>query len=378
MTVIRDPNESQRAALSCFEMETSVPVQSPTEASSSTSDVATSHSVEDIEDMNADPWVERYRPKSINAICGQPSITRLFEEIQRNNQPMHFLFYGPPGTGKTSTILSFCTELYGNQPRREHYVMEINASVDCGINMVREKIKPFCKQSITPFTSGSHRVDYKFVILDEADTLTIEAQTALRRCIEVYSYNTRFCFLCNYVNQIISPILSRCFVCHFQPLSEEASITRLQEICAEESIGCEDGLLEAMFTTYNGDLRASISTLQAMSSMYDTLTCAAFRDYIGEIPTNFWETFSEMQKTEIPSCVDTLIQRSYSVRVLLRSFIQWSAKSLEPAKIYQIYQRMSRWEKQSLHSQDNRLLIFEVVYFMHGIIRGDDGSQTDG
>lgn len=166
----------------------------------------------------------------------------------------HLLFYGPPGTGKTSTILAVCRELYG--PLMKKRVLELNASDERGIKVVRDNIKQFAQTKV-----GKNKVDgfpcppFKIIILDEADAMTDVAQAALRRTIEQYSKVTRFCLICNYVSRIIDPLASRCAKFRFKPLSNSAMLGRLREVAAAENLTLVDDCEDTLIKTSQGDMR---------------------------------------------------------------------------------------------------------------------------
>lgn len=308
------------------------------------------------------PWIEKYRPTSLNEVQGQESAILLFREMLSANRPLHFLFYGPSGTGKTSAVTSFCNELYGKH-NTDQYILSINASYDRGIDMVRNKIKPFCKRSTTPFTRNSHTIDYKFVILDEADTLTHDAQNALRRCIEIYSYNTRFCFLCNYVCNIISPILSRCSVCHFRPVIKPLALAFLTSVCSREGVDCAEEQLELVYDRKHGDLRACLTTLQSAHHMLSQpLTRAVLQEHLQIIPDELWTTIAALKQHK--HCVlkaTELHESGCSLRSLLMSLVDWSLHYCTNQQIYTLGPMMSRIEKQMFVCDNALLLMLEVV-----------------
>lgn len=185
------------------------------------------------------------------------------------------LFYGPPGTGKTSTILALLKQLYGPNLIKTR-VLELNASDERGISIVRDKIKNFARLT----TSNPTKEDlenypcppYKLIILDEADSMTSDAQSALRRTMETYSNVTRFCLVCNYITRIIDPLASRCSKFRFKLLENEQSLDRLKYVSHEEKVELdpqeEDKILREILRISNGDLRKAITFLQSASRLY--------------------------------------------------------------------------------------------------------------
>jgi replication factor C subunit 2/4 len=187
------------------------------------------------------------------------------------------LFYGPPGTGKTSTILALSRELFGPDHFHDR-VLELNASDERGIAIVREKIKGFARQ--TPRATGNFAQSdgkmypcppYKIIVLDEADSMTQDAQGALRRIMESYARITRFCLVCNYVTRIIEPLTSRCSKFRFKPLDTSSTSARLRHIAQVENVWLggegEDEVVNALVRTSGGDLRRAITYLQSCSRL---------------------------------------------------------------------------------------------------------------
>ena len=157
-------------------------------------------------------WIEKYRPRSLSQIVGQEAITsRLKGYVEKKDLP-HLLFSGPAGVGKTTSSVAIAQEIYGEK-WKENF-LELNASDERGIDVVRNRIKNFARSSFGKY-------DYKIIFLDEADSLTKDAQSALRRTMEQFSHNTRFILSCNYSNRIIDPIQSRCAVFRFKPIKSE-------------------------------------------------------------------------------------------------------------------------------------------------------------
>jgi replication factor C subunit 2/4 len=182
----------------------------------------------------------------------------------------HMLFYGPPGTGKTSTVLALAKELYGPELIKTR-VLELNASDERGISIVREKVKDFARMQLSN-PSAEYRTrypcpPYKIIILDEADSMTQDAQSALRRTMETYSKITRFCLICNYVTRIIDPLASRCSKFRFKSLDQDNAKKRVEEIAEKEGVKLEDGASDALIKCAEGDLRKAITFLQSAARL---------------------------------------------------------------------------------------------------------------
>ncbi|KAI0374686.1 replication factor C [Pilatotrama ljubarskyi] len=218
------------------------------------------------------PWVEKYRPKTIDDVSAQEhAVAVLRKTLTSSNQLPHMLFYGPPGTGKTSTILALARQLFGPDNFRSR-VLELNASDERGISIVREKIKNFARQTPRAQTVASDGKTYpcppyKIIILDEADSMTQDAQAALRRIMELYARITRFCLVCNYVTRIIEPLASRCSKFRFKPLDATSTSARLAQIASAENVPVTPETIDALISTSHGDLRRAITYLQSASRL---------------------------------------------------------------------------------------------------------------
>lgn len=207
------------------------------------------------------PWVEKYRPKELGDLVAHEAIVSILDKLIESNKLPHLLFHGPPGTGKTSTIKAAAKKMYG--PKYASMILELNASDARGIDVVRDQIKEFAGTRKL-FSTG-----VKLVVLDEADNMTNDAQAALRRIIEKYTENTRFCMICNYVNKITPALQSRCTKFRFAPLKPEQIIDRLNSIVTQEQVNISPDGIEALLELSGGDMRRVLNLLQSATMSYN-------------------------------------------------------------------------------------------------------------
>lgn len=243
------------------------------------------------EDTRELPWVEKYRPKNLGEVAAQEHAVKVLKKSLETANLPHMLFYGPPGTGKTSTILALTKELYGPELCKSR-VLELNASDERGISIIRDKVKQFARLTVSNPTK--HDLEhypcppYKIIILDEADSMTADAQSALRRTMETYSGVTRFCLICNYITRIIDPLASRCSKFRFRALDNGNSMGRLELIAAKEGLKVDQDVLLAILKIANGDLRKAITFLQSSSKLFNLsnehITVANINEISGSIP----------------------------------------------------------------------------------------------
>ena len=208
-------------------------------------------------------WSEKYRPKKLSQVVDQKEIIKGISNLIKSPDIPHMLFAGPAGVGKTTTALCIAMELLGEEWRKN--TLELNASDERGIKMVRERVKEFAAS--IKLASDREFGRPKIIILDEADEMTSEAQTALRRIIEDSAKTTRFVIICNYLSQIIEPIQSRCVVFRFTRLPKEYVIDHLKMICEQQKVKYEEKALAQIFEATGGDLRHSINIMQASAGM---------------------------------------------------------------------------------------------------------------
>jgi replication factor C small subunit len=238
-------------------------------------------------------WIEKYRPKSLDEVFNQKETVEGIRALLKTPATMpHFLFAGPPGTGKSTVALCVARQLMGLNFRS--LVLELNASDERGIGVVRERIKGF-SQIIQSTPSG---VQFGLVILDECDEMTRDAQTALRRIMETSSRTCRFILICNYQSGIIEPIQSRCSVFRFRRLEKTEAIEYLTKICKAEGVDADSRAVERIFEISEGDLRRAVNYLQvaATSTKDGKLDLKALDKTVPEAQS---ELISEMLKLAI-------------------------------------------------------------------------------
>lgn len=210
------------------------------------------------------PWTEKYRPHSLDHVWGQEETVKGLKAFVKSKNMPNLLFAGPPGVGKTTAALALAHDIFGKN--FEGNVLELNASDDRGIDVVRGKIKDFARS----VSLGG--VPFKLIFLDEADALTSDAQHALRRTMESNSSVTRFILSCNYSSKIIEPIQSRCAVFRFMPLNESEVHKMIDKVAKEESLSLNEDAKKAVSYVSEGDMRKALNVLQGASFHAKTLT----------------------------------------------------------------------------------------------------------
>ena len=288
-------------------------------------------------------WVEKYRPKKVSEIVQQNEIKLLLEQAIKKKNLTHMLFYGPPGTGKTSTALALAKQLYylprkKGEDKWKHYerndklfkerVIELNASDESGIKVVRDKIKNFANSAINTIEDNNKIPSFKIIILDEADAMTNDSQFALRRIIELYTHSTRFILICNYVTKIIEPLTSRCSKFRFQTISTISINEIINNISTKENIIINNNVIETLFKITKGDLRKVINLLQRASYINNNIDTDLLIDISGQISNtqidDIWNIVIDKQTdhNKLFKLVREIINEGYSSITLLNNIFE--------------------------------------------------------
>jgi replication factor C subunit 2/4 len=231
------------------------------------------------------PWVEKYRPERIDDVAHQDEVVSALRNSLQTGELPNLLFHGPPGTGKTTVALALMKQFFGADWRLR--VKELNASDDRGINAVREKVKTFAQLTIGTAGSddlASSKARFRVIILDEADSMTHDAQAALRRIMEEFVHQTRFIIICNYVSKIIDPLHSRCSKFRFQPVGGEYQKERLLYICQQEKVKLVPGTVDKLISLSKGDMRAAVTMLQTAVTFYEEIDEEALMEVACAVP----------------------------------------------------------------------------------------------
>ena len=238
-------------------------------------------------------WIEKYRPKNLKEIAGQKDIIERLQAYAQSKNIPHLIFAGPAGTGKTTSALALAKELFGEKTWKQNF-HELNASDERGIGIIRGKIKDFAR------TAPIGKTPFKIIFLDEADSLTTDAQAALRRTIERYSHICRFVLSVNYSSKIIDPIQSRCAVFRFKPLQPDDIKTFLRKIATKEQLEITTDGLETIIFISEGDLRKAINTLQVGASISKKITAEVL-----------YETTSTARPKDIQNLITTALSGNF-------------------------------------------------------------------
>ena len=287
------------------------------------------------------PWVEKYRPQTLDDVVGQEQIVgRLKRYVEENSMP-NIMFTGSAGVGKTTCALALAKALLGEYWQQNF--LELNASDARGIDTVRNEIKSFCKLKAVG-------APFRIIFLDEVDNMTKDAQQALRREMEMYTKTSSFILSCNYSSKIIDPIQSRCAIFRFAPIKSAQIIKRLQYIAEKENIEAELSALENIVYFTQGDMRRSINILQASTTTDNKVTDETVFDVI-----------SRAKPKDVRKIINKAIDKDFmAARDLLRDIMLVDGISGDDL-ITQIYQEVSQMTTEGLISEENFVKLMEYM-----------------
>ncbi|QDZ22680.1 subunit 4 of replication factor C [Chloropicon primus] len=317
------------------------------------------------------PWVEKYRPERVEEVCHQGEVVEALKSAVQGKDLPHLLFYGPPGTGKTTTALAITRQLFGPELKKQR-VLELNASDERGIQVVREKIKSFASLAVGHGVSGYPCPPFKVIILDESDFMTKDAQNALRRIIEQYSKTTRFVFCCNYITRIIEPLTSRCAKFRFKPVVLESLTERIQHICDREGLTLEGGAMAALARVANGDMRRAITLLQSAARFNsNVLDVEALYEAAGVVPDTEIESLLQVCMksgfSDVERRVKEMIYDSFPLSQILLQFQEAvvGAEGVEDLVKAEICQKFAEVDKRISDGANEELQLLDAVGFAH-------------
>jgi replication factor C subunit 2/4 len=312
------------------------------------------------------PWVEKYRPRKVDELVYQDEVVAVLTKCLSGADLPNLLFYGPPGTGKTSAASALCRQLFKTSEAYKDRVLEMNASDERGIDVVRHRIKDFARRAVATHMG----TPLKVVILDEADAMTGPAQAALRRTMEKESHTTRFFLICNYITRIIEPLTSRCAKFRFKPLPHEAQRERLLLICGRENVSMEADAIEELVEISQGDLRKSITILQSMACLGKEISKKDVQEMSGYVPEEIInEIMASVQSGDFKAITRTMTRLrrlGYGANQMLLQLTEvfLHNDTLQEKEKAKIYKKMSECEVRLIDGASEHLQLYDLCAFM--------------
>lgn len=325
------------------------------------------------------PWIDKYRPKNINEIEYQYEVKKILESVLKNGSLPHLLFYGPSGIGKTSTILAMAKDLFGPKIFGDR-VIELNASDERGINIVRNKIVKFAQTAIGNPDPNYPSPPYKIIILDEADAMTTDAQSALRKIVEDKSNITRFCFICNYIHQIIEPISSRCVKIRFKPINSECVVNLLTKISINEKMQIDPEAISKLATICHGDMRKSIMLLQNLNYLNKQITINDVLEISNYIPSSLIDEIiyycfnNDANVSNILKLTKNIKAKSYPIYNILIELVNKivSNDKLNDNQKSYIVLHMSKIEKRLIDGANEHMQLLSLLLYMMSLYKNQN------
>ena len=314
------------------------------------------------------------RPKKISDVSHQEEVVHTLTNSLSSGHLPHLLMYGPPGTGKTTSALAMVRQLFGPELCKTR-VLELNASDERGIGVVRNKIKDFAATAVGAGVDGYPCPPFKVIILDEADSMTNDAQNALRRTMETYSRVTRFIFICNYVSRIIEPLASRCAKFRFKPLQGDVINDRINFICSQEGVELGPGSLETLGNVSGGDMRKAITTLQSAFRLKGSPVLSdTILDVSGTVPSGVVQGVFDACKSDrfdkVQDAIDSVIADGYPAQEILLKIqeILLMDSSVPESKRGEILIKLAESDKELVDGSDEYLQILSVAAHIQQVL----------
>jgi len=320
------------------------------------------------------PWIEKYRPRKTQDIIQHDVIRKVCENIKKHKNMPNMLFKGPPGTGKTSVAFALSMELYGSKVAER--VLELNASDDRGIKIVRNTIIKFTKLSMSDSDNFKYQCpDFRIIILDEVDAMTKDAQGALRKVMEDNIKNTRFILICNNENDIIDALKSRCTKFIFNEISIENIIIRLKNISEYEKLDISDDAIKLIAEIRKGDIRSCINTLQNLKYIDKNITIDDVKRITSFIDKNdIKELLNAISTSDFRTVYKELgliIRKSYPIEYIINALMFYidENKELSNKNKSSIYQHLSNSLKRINDDGDDFIQLLTVVTYINGLLK---------
>ena len=306
------------------------------------------------------PWIEKYEPNSLQDILGNNLIIERLKNMKVKNNLSNIILIGPSGIGKTKCIECLAKDLL--QENYDEAVLKLDGSEDRGINTIRCNLKSFAqKKVILPENR------YKLVILDEADSINVSSQQALRRIIENYSHNTRFIFICNDISKIIEAIQSRSTMYKMNKLEKRDIVSMIEKICIEEKIYYTNDSLEYIYKHSNGDMRQAINNLENIYYCYNNIKLCNVKNLLCcneyDLIKNIFKRCSEGNIREACKLIDDLLKNGYSdgdIVNLLFNHLKNNEKTFDERKINNILKLSLKYIKLN-EGYTNKIFLYGLM-----------------